>query len=781
MQEEMMQKKVVEGTTENLNMLKNKVDYIGFELGEAPDFLKEFEPLNYKVPKIYDETTYRIYRYVPIEEIEILITPSNRLDSLEKRYKEASPLFTYMEAKTDENIEKYARFLKMINQTRIEDIEEIEKWQEAMKEQVPYEVKFEGNFKWQVYYSDYAKKYFMLASAEEMDNSPLFYLLKKKIQQNKNKKSKECVFIPVCNEEYSEQILKKSDIADVENYLWFFTKNWPSIYEVTNIEGETSLQIVGETPVYDKVTSKFNLKYTDKKEAIKEYKLIKALFILAYEMPDEYEFRTQIDDEGRISFCYENDTLSYESLPDFIKKEALKRIQQNIDVKLETKNLQADIKDLKRKSEEQTEEYLRKERQIYNFLECKKTFLGKVKYFFKSKKKDDVIVSHMNKDRMKDILSHDKIKEEVHDNRLDLDKQYTVEDLLNICKELHDSIRENKNVKLDIKALNNKVENLERKIKNATLYIDEIEKHKKSIFEFWKFANKDEVKVLEEGNNEEEKNALNLKRTFNYEDDIENLSNNVDLSQRKKLSHEELDATFAANFVLDGINIVSKDRIIKEDEEKIKSLLYNLQNEYSLNIEKIEKKDFDIFGNVSEDKTKIKTLKNNTHREVEKDKFKILDVNMNTQLDTFMEKLVELKNILQKETNKIETPYDLTLYKASTEKLETTGFDKFDLNPIETLKKIDSNKNEEIYLYKINVPEKTHLIFYSNIVFFENKNQTLPLGMDISQETLINMDMYGLELKDKEEFNINVFHNTLIPTVQKIIVYEYNIIPSTNS
>ena len=32
----------------------------------------------------------------------------------------------------------------------------------------------------------------------------------------------------------------------------------------------------------------------------------------------------------------------------FIKKEALKRIQQNIDVKLETKNLQADIKDLKR-------------------------------------------------------------------------------------------------------------------------------------------------------------------------------------------------------------------------------------------------------------------------------------------------------------------------------------------------------------------------------------------------------------------------------------------------
>ena len=38
-----MPRKVVKGTTENLNMLREKVDYIGFELGEVPEFLKDFE------------------------------------------------------------------------------------------------------------------------------------------------------------------------------------------------------------------------------------------------------------------------------------------------------------------------------------------------------------------------------------------------------------------------------------------------------------------------------------------------------------------------------------------------------------------------------------------------------------------------------------------------------------------------------------------------------------------------------------------------------------------
>ena len=76
---------------------------------------------------------------------------------------------------------------------------------------------------------------------------------------------------------------------------------------------------------------------------------------------------------------------------------------------------------------------------------------------------------------------------------------YTIEDLLKVGKVLQEKEKEAKNKKMDINALEIRKENLENKIKNATLYINEIESHKKSIFDFWKYTNKDEVSLLQEG------------------------------------------------------------------------------------------------------------------------------------------------------------------------------------------------------------------------------------------------------------------------------------------
>ena len=145
-------------------------------------------------------------------------------------------------------------------------------------------------------------------------------------------------------------------------------------------------------------------------------------------------------------------------------------------------------------------------------------------------------------------------------------------------------------------------------------------------------------------------------------------------------------------------------------------------------------------------------------------------------MDVFIEKLKELRQILIDESEKIEVPYDISLYKASNEKRDPDWFDKFSVNPFETLDNLEkTSTSKETYLYKINVPENTKLVFYSNITFFENNNQTLPLGMDISQEGLINMDKYKLELKGKDEFNINIFKNEFDNFVKNVKVYEYNL------
>ena len=779
-----MLKKKVEGTTENLNLLTNKVKYIGFELEKVPDFLMEFEPLNYRVPKVYDEKTYKVYRYVDVDNIEILITPKDRLSELTERYKLASPLYTYMQSGNRENLEKYAYFLRMINQTNLTDIKKIEKEQEDFNKQIPFEVKFENNFKWQIFYSDFAKRYFMLASTEESDNAPMFYLLKQKIEQHKNK-DKRRIFVPISNEEYTEKILKRSEIEDLVNYLWYFTKNWASIYEVTDKDGNLSIQIVGETQIYDRMTSKYKIVLTDKKEAQTTYKLIKALFILAYDLSSEYKFKLKVGKEGDLEFYYNNERIEYEKLPDFLREEAIRKMKENEKLKIENQEIKADIKDLQRLEDTKEKEYLNKQKQIANFMECKKTFIGKLKYFFKGKKqeaKEDIeegiIEKAVNKSRMKDILEQDKNKDEHISNEEIEKKNYTIEDIIKIGKELAENMKENKNATLDKEALEAKIKRVEQKIKSADMYLSEINDHKKSIFDFWKYANKDDSKMLAEGQEVEETKQEKIKRKFDYEEDIETLAANIDVRQREKLSHEEQDAIFASNFILDGINIVSKEELLKDNKDKIEKILEKLKEEYRKDIDKIQVKDFDIFGNVAEDKTKIKTLKNNKHRENEKDKFKVLNVNLDTQLEDFIEKIKDIRRTLIEESSKIEVPCNLSLYKAANEKIEPTGFDKFSINPYETLNKLEQiSTSKETYLYKINVPEGTKLMFYSNITFFENDNQTLPLGMDISQESLIDMEQYNLRLKGNDEFNINIEKEGFEHFVKNVKVYEYDLKP----
>ena len=86
---------------------------------------------------------------------------------------------------------------------------------------------------------------------------------------------------------------------------------------------------------------------------------------------------------------------------------------------------------------------------------------------------------------------------------------------------------------------------MERIIKNAILYIEEIDKHNKSIFEFWKFTNKDEKQALAEGTGEaEETENMKIEKTFKIETDFEEFSIRTDSNQRKKLTKEQCDAIF---------------------------------------------------------------------------------------------------------------------------------------------------------------------------------------------------------------------------------------------
>ena len=211
--------------------LKTNLEYIGLKLERIPKFLKEFEAPKFRAPKAYNAEKYRVYRYIDMSEIEIMISPVERLAEIQKRYKMASPICEYLDDTSEENLEKHATFLKMIMNINIARIQEIEKEQEKFNQEVPTKVKYTDNFAWQIFYSHAIQKYFMIVSSKELDNSAMWYVIKKQIEINKTKK-KQYLYAPVNYEEYSGELLTNDQIADLENYYWYFTKEWPEIFEV---------------------------------------------------------------------------------------------------------------------------------------------------------------------------------------------------------------------------------------------------------------------------------------------------------------------------------------------------------------------------------------------------------------------------------------------------------------------------------------------------------------------------------------------------------------------
>lgn len=745
--------------------IQEKLEKLQIDLEHLPSVFQIEQKVRYKALKGYDNTNYKVYHFVDIRNIEIYLTRATRLEEAEKKYKLAQPLRAYLQPENETLLENYVEFLKMVKELEIDKIYEVEKEQRKFQKQIPFVVKYKDNFIWEIYYSELDDKYFMMFPTKEEQTEALFYLIKKQIELQKSKKT-EMIYVPINNMEYASSILKKSEIADLENYLWYFTKSWPSIYEVKEKDKTTNIQIVGKLTVYDKVKSIYKMKFNTKEEAQKEFKLIKALFILQSHAEEEYPFQIGINETGELNFYFNHHQITYENLAEFIKneiekkREKIKKItQQNL---LETEQWFL----LKETVQKQNLEYSLKEKQIVAFLECKKTFFGKVSYFFKLKKKK----------KQEEKQEVEKVEEKTGKiKKIDLEEKefYTIEDLIKVCDILEEKEKELKNKQMDIKALENKKENLEQKIKNATLYLNEIESHKKSIFDFWKFTNKDEIPLLLQGEEKESKNRI--RKVFSYEEDREKVGKIIDEKQRKVFTKKECDAVFAIHQDIEAFNIIRKEKKLKKEETYLVKSLKRKQEEYEKEFELLQEKEFDIFGSVIEDKTKIKVLNNQKHREIEKDKFKVLEIHPYTTLEEYQDNLYHYEKILEEANLKMLSPYDIPVYQTT---LKPIGEEKkwaiLDMSAKKVIQKW-KEKEDCFILNRINVKENMPVIFYSNIMFYENLNKTLPEGMDVETEVLLDLQNYEMKLVGRKDFNMNFLEDEFTPKVKTIQVYEYDI------
>ena len=713
-------------------MLDEVLNYIGLDVSKQNKKLA-CKKSEFSVAKSYDNSMlYKVYKMLPIKDIDILIGMSDRTTEIKERYVLAKPINDFIK----ENSEEFKNLLEL---AKIEDIKNIEKTQEEFRNKIPYFIKYDKNYLWQIYYSSEDNKYFMLFPArEEGETSALFYLIKKKLEN-----SKEMIYVPICKEEPKDEFFSHQEMTDVENYIWLFTKQWPTIYEVED-KGKEKIYIVGQTKVKYGFESKYRIEISSKTQAEEEYTLLKALFILTTET--SYKFSPVIDDKGNLRLEYNGNIIQINDLTKFISEQV--NIEQNrgneLNIKIENCNSQ--LEQIKQEIKELNAIYLSQEKQIVMFLDCKKSVLKRIKYYFKKPiKSANFTISKKENTEKEETKFDDIIKSNL--------KTYTLSDLVKICKENSEVENKYKNIKADLNAIKNKRQNLERKINNAKKYLEEIEEHKKSLFEFWKFAKKDESPALVEG---EEKAQDKIEVKFNLDEDIDNLAIRADILQRQKLSTDEINSIFACKYILNSINSV----LTGQDEEKV--LLKDLEN---LKKDFVANRKTEIFGEIEEDYTKIKNLKTKKHRENKKNIYSVLRINDTTTLEDYKNIVENIIRFLNEAYKKIKSITEFPVYYTSGKENEYTIAE---IDP----KKINLNYSKEKIIYKINITCEDNLLYFSNIIYYDNLNKTLPEGMDISQDVLVKLkkyenikETYVNLLEEKNLFDVKITKTKVVEEV----------------
>ena len=198
-----------------------------------------------------------------------------------------------------------------------------------------------------------------------------------------------------------------------------------------------------------------------------------------------------------------------------------------------------------------------------------------------------------------------------------------------------------------------------------------------------------------------------------------------------------------------------------EDTKKIeKDILEGLKNKTSKR----------LLDNLINDYTAVKKINSKEHRENERNEIAILRINENTTVEEFEDRINHFKKSLESAYNKIYAITSMPVYikKSDVQKEFLLG----DINPENLINENPSKdvieerevnfkngakaekdkiEEQEIEIVKIDLGNEEHALYLTNIVFFDNQNKTLPIGMDLSSKVVIKLDNAKKKFREKRE------------------------------
>ena len=159
--------------------LLTKLKYIGINKEEIPEYLKDFSPISFNTTRLNNDKVHRVFQFVPIDKIQILLTPCLRSDDIKDKYSKAVPLGQFFNPTgNEEDIERFATLLKIFTKLSVAEVENIATIQKELEKTEPFRVKYNKDHLWQIYYSEATDNYFMLVCTKEETFAEFFYFAK---------------------------------------------------------------------------------------------------------------------------------------------------------------------------------------------------------------------------------------------------------------------------------------------------------------------------------------------------------------------------------------------------------------------------------------------------------------------------------------------------------------------------------------------------------------------------------------------------------------------------
>ena len=195
--------------TKEKDLILENLNYIGLDIKNIPEFLLNYEDVDYKPATVIEQREIKVYKYINIKDIQILFTSASRQSSISEKYSKAIHLSEYLKSENND------LFLNMLEKIDKKEILKIEEEQSLAKQTVPFRVELETSYFWEIYYSQFTGKYFMMVSLENVNYNILFYLLKKQIECYKLNKE-EIIYVPIVHLDYSKRYLNGNEILKKE-------------------------------------------------------------------------------------------------------------------------------------------------------------------------------------------------------------------------------------------------------------------------------------------------------------------------------------------------------------------------------------------------------------------------------------------------------------------------------------------------------------------------------------------------------------------------------------